>query len=398
MSLFRLLSVICCLLASFLFLFCGEITQRAIGQNSEQNVSDHKSVGGESAKPNFVPGSLITISSNLNTKEGEPMMIDYESVANRADLVEVLAQLPPVDPALADDVRFNPEMWAKEIRYTRDVWCLDFHFKPIRIIEVDIPNKQGTLDKKKVWYLVYSVKNPGPLELTKLSGGKITEYELKKQTGILSENLSEQKEIPIAKDVNTTIQRLPGDSEKRVNIKQTHDTPLVLRNTQGLAEPAAGQEADIVFEPQFLLATDSLLAEQDDKTGEVKRTSEVYHDQIIPLAIPAIMKREGMKGIPANSVSISSTPLKTDEERWGVAMWTDIDPRINKFSLYISGLTNAYKWQDSGKNDGTPGDGRTMQRKVLKTNWWRIGDSYNLHDAQIQYGQPGGVDFEWIFL
>ncbi|MDR2440510.1 MAG: hypothetical protein LBE12_14205 [Planctomycetaceae bacterium] len=355
-----------------------------------------------SAQPRLASGSLITISPN----------IDYDSVYNRADMVEVLATLPDIPPELADDVRFNKDIWAKEIRYQRDIWCLQFSFKPLRIINVDIPNKEGFFDKKAVWYLVYNVKNVGPAQLDKITKERtvITDDGEKKLTkvefentnfgGSISSNVETKLETPIFHDT-VVVSDVAGTS-----VPQTHDRELVLRNTPGIFEPQPGKDEPIQFVPLFLLTTDNLvqetIANNHQETGRVETQKETiavsYIDQIIPLAIPAIMKREGMKARPETTVSITRKPIASGHDLWGVALWTDIDPKIHRFSIYVSGLTNAYQWADKGVNTGKPGEGRTMKRKVLKTNWWRIGDQYKLNDSQIQYGYPGEIDFEWIFL
>ena len=70
-----------------------------------------------------------------------------ESVA-RHDAVELLAV----------DENFD---WAKEIPFRHDVWTLDFRFKPVRMIWVDVPGAKGQMQRKLVWYMVYSVTNPG---------------------------------------------------------------------------------------------------------------------------------------------------------------------------------------------------------------------------------------------
>ncbi len=323
-----------------------------------------------SAQPTLSPGVLTTIAPDIS----------YESVHNRADMVEILATLPEVDAELAKDVRFNKEFWAKDVRYVRDVWCLQFAFKPMRIVEVDIPNDQGTLEKTKVWYLVYNVKNLGP------------------DRSILGSEVEQTIEMPRAKDTQT-----PVDGK---NVLQTRDAPLELRQLPGTFQPSGGATEAIRFVPQFTFAIDRLVLgtemENDPETGKVKSTvqeeSVFYVDQSIPLALLAIVKREGMKALPETTVSFPTKELKTGEERWGVAMWKGIDPRVHRFSVYVSGLTNAYQWQDDGSNAGEPGEGRSMKRKVLKTNWWRLGDQYNLNDGQIRYGFPGEVDHEWLFL
>ncbi|MDR2757466.1 MAG: hypothetical protein LBC20_17365 [Planctomycetaceae bacterium] len=355
-----------------------------------------------SAQPRLAPGTLVTILPD----------IDYASVYNRADMVEVLATLPDIPPELADDVRFNKEIWAKEIRYQRNIWCLQFSFKPLRIVYVDIPNKEGSLDKKAVWYLVYNVKNVGPAQLDKIatertvstdSGEKTltkVEFENTNSGGSLRSDVKTKLETPIFHDT-VAVSDVAGTS-----VPQTHDGEIVLRNTPGIFEPQQGNGEPIRFVPQFLLATDQLVQDtastNHPETGKVETQPQTiavsYVDQIIPLALPAIIKREGMKTIPETTVSITRKLIASDHDFWGVALWTDIDPKIHRFSIYVSGLTNAYQWADEGENTGKPGEGRTMKRKVLKTNWWRIGDQYNLKDSQIQYGYPGAIDFEWIFL
>ena len=38
---------------------------------------------------------------------------------------------------------------------------LDFKFKPVRMIWVDIPQPSGYMQRKLIWYMVYSVTNTG---------------------------------------------------------------------------------------------------------------------------------------------------------------------------------------------------------------------------------------------
>ncbi len=393
------------------------------------------SVGQETAVPRLGPATDVIIAPD----------IDYNSVVDRADMVETLASLPEVDAKLAGDVRFDPKAWAENVRFSRDVWCLQFRFKPVRILYIDIPNKEGSFDKKAVWYLVYSVKNLGPSEFKTVTGERTVEtettersfdttsFELTHRGSSLGTEVEEEKQLPIIGDTTavsnvgdipiagSTIEPLVEAGKKRTTEEQTRDTPLSLRNLHGNPIPRPGKDEPILFEPQFLLATDSLIV--DSKTENAPGSGRMltytergkisYVDRYIPLAIPEIMKREGMKAIPETTVTFPNKPIKSGEERWGVAMWTDIDPSIHRFSIYVSGLTNAYQWEDDGSNTGKPGEGRSMKRKVLKTNWWRVGDKYSLDDTQIQYGFPGAPgdfnpekpdenllrhDFEWIYL
>ena len=47
--------------------------------------------------------------------------------------------------------------------------------------------------------------------------------------------------------------------------------------------------------------------------------------------------------------------IAVGETLWGVATWEDIDPRIVRFSVYVFGLTNAYRWKDE-PGEYKPGD------------------------------------------
>ncbi len=50
---------------------------------------------------------------------------------------------------------------AKEIEFRRDIWCLEIKFKPVRIINVDVPQPSGQMQREPIWYMVYSVTNRG---------------------------------------------------------------------------------------------------------------------------------------------------------------------------------------------------------------------------------------------
>ena len=51
--------------------------------------------------------------------------------------------------------------WMKDVPVRRELWMLEFRFKPVGMLDVDIPQPNGQVERKKVWYLVYSVKNTG---------------------------------------------------------------------------------------------------------------------------------------------------------------------------------------------------------------------------------------------
>jgi hypothetical protein len=218
----------------------------------------------------------------------------------------------------------------QNIPFRRNTWYLEFTYKPLRMIEVDFPAADGTMEKKTVWYMVYRVKNLG---------------------GHLQPALQ-------------------GDG-------QTYENQLM--------------DYDVRFFPQFVL-----------ESHEYKKA---YLDRVLPMAVEAIERREDPNRRLLDSVEISKQPIPVskpgeDKSVWGVATWTDIDPRIDYFSIYVKGLTNAYRFIDppgAYKDKDPPGKGRRIAQKTLKLNFWRPGDTYDLNERELYSGIPGKVDHEWVF-
>ena len=201
----------------------------------------------------------------------DPMRVLDETVS-RHDVVELLA----IDPKFPG---------AKNVPFRRDVWVLDFKFKPVRMIWVDIPQPSGRMQRKLIWYMVYSVTNTG-------------------------------KTLHPVEDVDLSYDTF--DKRQLYEVK-TEDGP-------------------VHFAPEFLLEGHQRMA---DDTGFVK----VYADRVIPVAMGPIRLREDPNRRFLNSVEMCRE-IAVGETLWGVATWEDIDPRIVRFSIYVSGLTNAYKWKD----------------------------------------------------
>jgi hypothetical protein len=78
------------------------------------------------------------------------------------DVVELTAGMPglkwapklyPTSGTLAEK--------ATATTFRREIWGLEFTFKPVRMLWVDEPQPTGKMQQKLVWYLIYHVKNPG---------------------------------------------------------------------------------------------------------------------------------------------------------------------------------------------------------------------------------------------
>jgi len=151
------------------------------------------------------------------------------------------------------------------------------------------------------------------------------------------------------------------------------------------------------FTPIFELVSDV----KDDR-GHDKH----YMDRVIPVANAPIAEREHFPHGLLNTVEIcgeipvSERPATGAEGRpagpgvinpvWGVVTWEDLPPLADHFLVYVRGLTNAYRWKD------TP-QGRKFSYKTLELRFWRPGDTLRQHEREFRFGDPGAVDYEWVY-
>ncbi|MEX2175521.1 MAG: hypothetical protein WD872_14255 [Pirellulaceae bacterium] len=256
-----------------------------------------------------------------------------------------LVELPIAIEGLEYDPKLSPKSQtvferAKGVTLRRTIWNLEFSFKPLRMIYVDIPQPTGRMQRKLVWYMVYRVRN---------LGGHIKPQE-----------------------VVETVEKSAG-AEKHITFDRelTDEVEVFGRTT-----------TDLRFFPHFVLAS-----------SEYKKE---YLDRVIPAAIEPILQREflGRDVKLHDSLSISEVPIpisneSTDNSVWGVATWVDVDPRIDYYMVYVQGLTNAYRFDDPAgafQKGDQPGSGRKLMKKTLQLNFWRPGDTIDPHEEEIRYG------------
>lgn len=276
-----------------------------------------------------------------------PPNVDPEDTVGVHDVVELRSdESLSREPLLNTKSRTLYEM-AKDVPFRREVWCLELSFKPLRMMYVDIPQASGKVQRKLVWYMVYRVRN----------------------TGVAI--------VPVEQE-NGNFKTVPA-----------------------AAEPHR-------FIPQFVLAS-----QDTDRQGN--RVRKEYLDRIVPTAVPAIRRREMPRGQLLTSVQMAERVLEPESGRaldglWGVAVWEDVDPSIDYFSVFVGGLTNAYRWQDAPEGfrvGDPPGKGRHFLRKALQLNFWRPGDEVAENEREIRYGAaPGhggaygtgeGVAYCWVY-
>ena len=172
--------------------------------------------------------------------------------------------------------------WAKEVPFRHDVWTIEFRFKPVRMIWVDVPGAKGQMQRKLVWYMVYSVTNRGK-----------TMHPAEQPDG-------------------------------------TYKVEFV--------------DHPVRFLPVFLL-------EAHTRMNDDAAFTKVYTDHLIPVAAPSVAMREDPHRHFFNSVEIGSGELAVGKTAWGIATWEDVDPRTKWFSIYVEGLTNAYRWKNTARRN-----------------------------------------------
>lgn len=255
-----------------------------------------------------------------------------DDALQRGDIVEVTEGLAGLawQPRLAAANTTLVER-AKLREYPRDIWCLEFGFKPPRLVDVDVPAGDLKMQRKRVWYLVYRVKNVGGRRL-----------------------LTAPAEGVVEKGA---------------------------RRVESFTGP-------IPFIPQFVLES---LEPVDNAEGST--AYRAYLDRLLPTAVDAIRRREDPKRPLLDSVEMMEQPLAPGEERWGVAVWEDVDPRIDFFSIYVRGLTNAVRWRKQPEAvvaaDDPAGSRVEETLECLRLDFWRPGDERDTGERPTSVGFAG---------
>jgi hypothetical protein len=295
----------CVLVVAVAFLAASLFGQDA-GKQAPKGPTKKQGTGGFRK---LAPGVVITISPESQKEE----------TFSEHDLVRLLDK----DPKFGERVNTKNEPivtnLAKKVRIAHDIWAFELNFKPMRMLDVDVPRPGAKFDRKKIWYMVYFVRNV---------------------------------------------------SNKPVK-----------------------------FVPRFLLITDEKV-----KLPNGEETAKTYADRLIPVAADPIRRREDprrkfLDGVEISKNEIPPSTATEDNSVWGVVTWEDVDPKVDYFSVYIQGLTNAYKIETITEKDEEGQDKKrwTYLRKTLELNFWRPGDEFFETDREIRFGQPNNVEYRWVY-
>jgi hypothetical protein len=133
------------------------------------------------------------------------------------------------------------------------------------------------------------------------------------------------------------------------------------------------------FVPQFSLVTD---------------TGQRLEDAVIPQAIPIIQAREDASVPLRGAVDIMgilppSTKEGIDDAVYGVAVWDGVDPKADRFRIYVRGLSDGYQVVP-----GPEGSNPVVRYKTLQIEFIRRGDAHDLNEKEIQLNDP---PYEWVY-
>lgn len=301
-------------------LVLSSISGFAAGQGPKQDVTKIPASDGTLF---VIPSDLVVVS-----KDGKTAEVGYhDDVVSQVLSIAEIANQQGLDFAPQTGTKNDTLLEkAKRVQLPRTLWQLEFAFKPMRMIDVDLPQPSGKMQRKRLWYLVYRVTNRGNFLL------------------------AEPK---------------PQDAGISYEPKIVNELP-------------AGSPP-IRFFPHFVI--------------KANEQGKEYLDRDIPAAQKWIEKRETRNGgtrlYSSTEISSIDLPISTpneDRSVWGYATWEDVDPKIDAFSLLVSGLTNAYRITEKPTTSTEIGASRRLSPRVLQVNFWRPSDAKLSDESQFRIG------------
>lgn len=214
---------------------------------------------------------------------------------------------------------------SRNVVFFREVWEYEFAFTGLRQATVNVPDALGN-PTQNVWYMVYRVRNLG--------------------TSLSYEDVKKNPEFDhLSKDLRKNESKSP-------------------RN----------------FLPRFTLEG----WVYNDKTERYEEVA--FRDEIIPSIAREIQRREDPKvplfdAVQLSDAKLAAAPADKNPGIWGVAIWTDVNPKLDYVSVVADGFTNAYRIDRKG-------DEVSLKKKMIQLNFWRPGDAVKEAEDEIDFGIP----------
>ena len=213
----------------------------------------------------------------------------------------------------------------RQVIFYRDVWEYEFSFTGLRQKAISLQYPDGTIQRKNIWYLVWRCRDFGKsLSYDQEADG----FEHTKQVLKEDEPLTEPKKF------------VPSFTLEGY-VKPDFDSQYTAVRYRDINSASLAKFIQSIEDPHQKLLTKYEMSEAE-----------------IPLA-----------------------QSENDEGVWGVAIWEDVDPRIDYVSVYVNGMTNAYRIVNDNGNI-------SFKYKTLQLNFWRAGDDVGQDRDDVDYGIP----------
>ncbi len=272
------------------------------------------------AQRNLAPGVLNVIAPEIDPRDAHSLPMPLPGL----EAPEYTPNFPPKTATLHGQTQ--------HIVFFRDVWQYEFAFLGLRQLTIETQNTAGQTRDRNIWYMVYRIRNTG--------------------AAISHERVEDPKFGHV-------------DYVQEQNPEQVD--PVTLPNR---------------FFGRFILEG----WVQNTSTGLY--TQVQYRDKVAPNIARLIQQVEDPDQELLNTVQMAAAelvkvPANTDQGGvWGVAVWYDVDPRIDYVSVKVTGLSNAYRIST------TPAGEMEFKHKTLQLNFWRPGDALDESDDVVDYGIP----------
>ncbi len=272
------------------------------------------------AQRKLAPGALHVIPPAINLRDAHSLPMPLPGFQSEPWKPEVFAESETLHSQTRQVILF------------RDVWQYEFAFLGLRQFRVEATNPEGQPRQKYVWYLVYRVRDTGAA----VSHRDVTDPKF-------------------------------GHVDREIELQPRELDPATLPRR---------------FFGNFVLTG----WVQDPQTGMYSLVD--YHDRILPGVFEQIAREEDPDQEYLDTVQmaeqiLASYPADSDQGgKWGIAIWYNVDPRIDFVSVRIRGLSNAYRLERN------PDNSLTVLQKTLQLNFWRPGDGIEQDQDKVVYGIP----------
>jgi hypothetical protein len=138
-------------------LACGPIARGQEG--AVESPSDQEPVRTQATR--FAPGVVNVIAPAPHAEE------TFSGPLTLQSLIDAHPEIHWGAPDFADGRPFfDPRTrtlveMARQVTLRREIYCLEFSFKPLRMVYIDLPQPNGQMARKLIWYMVYRVRYRG---------------------------------------------------------------------------------------------------------------------------------------------------------------------------------------------------------------------------------------------